>query len=891
MNVTGSHRASTRVLMTLIVALSAFPIFALTTPSDDTTDKSQGPQVSVAMTEALPGFELIEAGSDKAMALYDMQDFFARYSDAWQVGWDNKSGRPNIVSGAGIPILPGRGNDLTRSKAGLSDEGELTVDDVAGLLRAFIDQQQKVFQISNEDLVLDASRSLVYGKNRHFWSIELQQTLQGVPVEGAHVFFRINNGNLVQFGANKVAEIALDPRPSIPQKKALDLGLSFAGVLQDDIELTDRGTLKIVPIQSADQGVGEKYQGPLALGYEHVLVWEVSFLGANDHGYRVRVDAHSGEVLEVSDRTLFAEVMANVYPVSNNDPLLQVGLPFASVSNNGTRITDADGNYSYSGGTARVTLNGRYTRIDDACGNISLSDSNNGDLDLGGAGGTDCTTPGFGGAGNTHSARTGFYHLTNINRTAAAFLPNNNWLNGTLEANMNINANCNAFWNGSTVNFYTSGGGCGNTGENAGVFLHEWGHGMDSNAGATSPENGTGEAVGDTFSAVELRDPCIGEGFTNTACNNCNASCTGVRDISAFASGGISTISRPSTVENNNGINCDRFIGAGNVSCPYRTRTGFQPYQGPMGYEGHCESYIASSANWDLAQSLVAEHGTEAGWSKMEDLWYGIMTPMGSAYQLTGGGQCNPAANVDGCGADNWYTLYLAADDDDGNLANGTPNGCRIWDAFNDHGIACGAQPQCFGGGGGGGGGNQVVSFSSEASNDGWVRESSQNSNVGGKVNATSTGGTAVRAGDNKGKRQYMGVLSFNTGSLPNNAVIVRATLKLRRGSVKGNPFGTLGDLVVDVNDGNFGGGAALANGDFQAAATASAVATIPNTGAPSVDFDASGRGAINDAGRTQIRLRFTLDDDNDNKNDFVGFFGGDTGTAANRPVLEIEYQ
>ena len=53
------------------------------------------------------------------------------------------------------------------------------------------------------------------------------------------------------------------------------------------------------------------------------------------------------------------------------------------------------------------------------------------------------------------------------------------------------------------------------------------------------------------------------------------------------------------------------------------------PYQGPMGYEGHCESYIASSANWDLAQMLVAEHGTEAGWAQMEALWYGIMTPMG----------------------------------------------------------------------------------------------------------------------------------------------------------------------------------------------------------------------------------------------------------------------
>ena len=33
---------------------------------------------------------------------------------------------------------------------------------------------------------------------------------------------------------------------------------------------------------------------------------------------------------------------------------------------------------------------------------------------------------------------------------------------------MNLNQTCNAFWNGSTVNFYRSGGGCRNTGEIAG---------------------------------------------------------------------------------------------------------------------------------------------------------------------------------------------------------------------------------------------------------------------------------------------------------------------------------------------------------------------------------------------------------------------------------------
>jgi hypothetical protein len=114
-----------------------------------------------------------------------------------------------------------------------------------------------------------------------------------------------------------------------------------------------------------------------------------------------------------------------------------------------------------------------------------------------------------------------------------------------------------------------------------------------------------------------------------------------------------------------------------------------------MGYEGHCESYIASTANWDLARFLVARWGDDAGWAKMEALWYKSLTPSKSAYQVASGGKCNPKAKVNGCGSSNWYTVLLAADDDDGDLSNGTPNGCRIWDAFKAHGIACGARPAC----------------------------------------------------------------------------------------------------------------------------------------------------------------------------------------------------
>jgi trimeric autotransporter adhesin len=223
------------------------------------------------------------------------------------------------------------------------------------------------------------------------------------------------------------------------------------------------------------------------------------------------------------------------------------------------------------------------------------------------------------------------------------------------------------------------------------VFLHEWGHGMDRNTGGAAIDKGSGEAVGDTFAFLETKNSCIGPGFRQgRTCYNCS-SCTGVRDVADFSlSGGATpaTIARPSNVASDTGMNCDR------LACPYKP-SPFTIYQGPMGYEGHCESYIASSANWDLAQNLAARWGADAGWKRMEALWYKSLTPSKSAYRVASGGKCNPAAKVDGCGSTNWYTVYLAVDDDDGNLANGTPNACRIWDAFNAHGIACGRRPVC----------------------------------------------------------------------------------------------------------------------------------------------------------------------------------------------------
>jgi hypothetical protein len=99
----------------------------------------------------------------------------------------------------------------------------------------------------------------------------------------------------------------------------------------------------------------------------------------------------------------------------------------------------------------------------------------------------------------------------------------------------------------------------------------------------------------------------------------------------------------------------------------------------------------------------------------------------------------------------------------------------------------------------------------------------------------------------------------------------------------------------VDIRTGAFGGNPALEPGDFQAAPTAAGVAALSD---PASDGDwsegilnASGLAAVNRSGLTQVRLYFSLDDDDDGIADYVAFRSGNDGDMANRPQLIVVYQ
>ncbi len=192
---------------------------------------------------------------------------------------------------------------------------------------------------------------------------------------------------------------------------------------------------------------------------------------------------------------------------------------------------------------------------------------------------------------------------------------------------------------------------------------------------------------------------------------------------------------------------------------------------------------------------------------------------------------------------------------------------------------------------------NKIIeTIRSTGANDGWALESSEDSNQGGFRDSTAA--TFV-LGDDARDRQFRAVLHFPTHYLPDNAVITRALLMIKKeGLVGDDPFATHQNILVDIRPGAFGyfgpfpfrGLQAL---DFQSPASMDAAGVIENNPLDSwywAWLDGAAFTHINLRGITQLRLRFQLDDNDDLGDDYLRFYSGDYNDLTARPRLLIEY-
>jgi|CXWL01.1.fsa_nt_gi hypothetical protein len=614
----------------------------------------EDPRLMAATDTAPFAAEVAAPGMGAAWAAFQ-----ARAGSAWRAVLDPRSGLLASAEGVGIPWL------LAAAPAG---DDRATLAALEARARLELVSLAAAFGLTPADrLLLAAGRSGRMGDAG--WNLDFDLERDGLPVEGARIVFRLNHGNLIQLGAEGLPAPGLPtPRPALDAAAAR---LAAARYLQNnDLPLApDR--LSLVPIRLADSSAASGFIAGRGRGL--AVVWSFRFSRPKEPGtWQLRVDAASGVVLALRNLNLDGDARGGAYLVSPEVGGQQtLPMPWADVGNG--QFANGAGHHTATGFTSH--LDGPYVRVLDTCGAIGLAADWRGDVDFGSSPGSDCSTPGFGGSGNTAAARTQYYQVNRAKESARAWLPDNDWLNQSLTVNVNLPQTCNAYWNGSTLNFFRSGAGCANTGEIAAVALHEYGHGLDTYDGSEPVgERSTGETYGDFTSALLLHRSCIGPGFRAVSCGgngDACTDCTGVRDID-WAKHVSNT---PATVP-----------GFVQPLCPY-SPTG---YYGVCGQEGHCESYVGSEALWDVANRDLPDPASAGAWATTERLWYLSRATATGAFACT---PSEPVWSADGCNIGSLWKTFRAADDDDGNLANGTPHSCQLFAAFDRHGIACASDP------------------------------------------------------------------------------------------------------------------------------------------------------------------------------------------------------
>jgi len=649
----------------LVCTVLALPVEAVVVPTSTPLDKKafrhpnlhipslEQPSAEFGVSLGPQSLDLVRLGVGPASAFYDWRG--ARWGSL-------------ILS---QPLIPGdgKGNNLGTARVGNAE--------IWKALSGYVALHQPELRVDLSEL---ATPRIGIFDGGNLVQVHAQRVVDGITVRDSGLTAVINHGNLILLGLQNWGTLAATPKPGITKADAEAAAAAYVRPFTVS-GYKQPARLELIPMAQGDSLANVA----AGAGYDYHLSWVITARIGDDLGtWESLVDATTGKLIAFQDTNDYAarRMQGGVYPVSNDqrppDGIEQAGwpMPFADVAVGGNNLfTDSGGTIGCSTGNATSALNGRFIRIQDTCGPISET-SAAGDLDLEFGPtptATDCVVPAGHSAGDTKSSRSGFYELNRIKEQAKGHLtsgPPNAWLNAQLTSNMNLNQTCNAFWDGSSVNFFKdSGSPCRNTGEIAGIFDHEWGHGLDNN-GVNPNIASPGENIADTDAILRLDTSCAGRGFfKNQVCGGYGdpcigtpaTGCTGVRDLdfANHVSGlphGISWILS----------NC----GGGG---------------GPCGREVHCEGQPMGEVSWDLQfrdlRAAPFNFDENTALELTTRLFYLGQQSVTSFYTCTASGG--------GCGATGGYTLMLGVDDDNGDLNDGTPHMTAIRSAYERHQMHC----------------------------------------------------------------------------------------------------------------------------------------------------------------------------------------------------------
>lgn len=346
------------------------------------------------------------------------------------------------------------------------------------------------------------------------------------------------------------------------------------------------------------------------------------------------VDAANGHILytesEIRDVVLTGSVTGLATQGSGADLCgdeVATGLPYAAITGGTTTgYTDVNGNFSYEGGSPvslTSTLNGLYFKVADSSGAAVSSQTiffvGNPTNFVHNSANTDAKV----------RAQVNCYLQANVIRdVVVAANPSYPVISGQVGAssfqiNANLSSTCNAFYDGGSINFYQSGGGCANTGYST-VVHHEFGHHVVQSGG--SGQGAYGEGLGDIMGILTVDESVTGYGFSN----NCASGIRNADNTCQYSAGSCST----------------------------------------CGSEIHACGQLISGCVWDLRNNWLALYPADYR-TRLRDI-------VVNSVPLHG-----PVSTI----ASDIVIDYLTLDDDNGDINDGSPNYTSIADAFAQHGL------------------------------------------------------------------------------------------------------------------------------------------------------------------------------------------------------------
>lgn len=384
-----------------------------------------------------------------------------------------------------------------RLMSGIFDVHPLSVDDpkeaFIDAALSYVDAHPEVFGITSQDLTVVAD-STYLDKDVQFIRFAVHR--DGLHIADATIDFRFKLGHLVQVLNQSYSEAKV--------RRGADLaGLAERVTAQTGMTIQGEETA-FYRVEATEKG------------YELVKVISYELTNDDDNSFSAQIEATTGKLFEVKDNHYHyasISVKSDVHKRWYNEPLESQPLRNIEVTTDAGPVfpDDSDGEFAQllENPPRVVGLSGRFAKVKTLSGTLVTKTAElvNGNwlINIQKVG----SDPAW--VDQSIAQAMVYYHTNAINERAKQYIQND-WLNKPLTANANLPRSCNAHWDGSTINLYSSSSSCANTGLIADVIYHEWGHGLDAKTGGIE-DGAFSEGYGDILSLVMTHSNQLGIGF------------------------------------------------------------------------------------------------------------------------------------------------------------------------------------------------------------------------------------------------------------------------------------------------------------------------------------------------------------------------------------------